>query len=600
MTSGGANKLGGPSFVLTRQLLSPWDHQFAMHPEGLFFQPPARADGAVPASRRLSGPFEIVAELKSLDQGTPNPGFLLRIPDGDLCSHEIVVLRAELQGDALDVRRRLAALGLEISTQKLAKDLFTEALNSAKPSTLGWHTQSSGWKFGHRFFVMPGQHSVGGEDQLVHFTGRAESAPYSSSGSLDGWKAEVAARARGNPLLMFSLCVALAGPLIRICGAEGGGFHLVGPSSSGKSTSLWGAASVWGKGGGHGFANTWLATSNGLEGVAAARNDTFLGLDELGRCDPDALARAIYVLSDGQGKERLHADASLKARAQWLCMILSTGELSIEAALRETRRRTAVRAGQELRILTIPTDLREDLPMILDLHGEPSPTAFAERYKRVSALHYGHAGPALVKALIADPKRIEWVKEHCDAFREHLRSTSDTGQTQRASWRFALCATAGELAIELGLLPWPPCSATEVCEHVFEAWATGFGRSVSRETHGILETIERNLHLNAHTAFWQVEEDSRSAKAVGGSQFLGYKYHDQEEGLLFLVSRPSMTEFICPGHDVTTVARTLDEAGLLATNDKQASGRKRYRYRKTINGIKADFIAVKVAILEGD
>lgn len=599
MNADGANGVSGLGLVPTPLLPSPWDHQFAMRPEGLYFQPPARADFAVPPPRRLSGPFEIVAELKSLDLGPPNPGFLLRIPDGDSRSHEIVVLRAELQGDAHDVRRRLAALGLEISTHKQAKDLFTEALNSAKPSTLGWHTQSSGWKFGHRFFVIPGQASVGGEDQFVHFTGRAESAPYSSSGSLDGWKAEVAARALGNPLLMFSLCVALAGPLIAICGAEGGGFHLVGPSSTGKSTSLWGAASVWGKGGGHGFATTWLATSNGLEGVAAARNDTFLGLDELGRCDPEALARAIYVLSDGQGKERMHADASLKARAQWQCMILSTGELSIEAALRETRRRTAVRAGQELRILTIPTDLREDLLMIPHTHGASSASSFAETYKKASALHYGHAGPALVKALIEDPKRIEWVREHCADFRQHLRSMSDTGQTQRASWRFALCATAGELAIELGLLPWRACSATEVCEHVFEAWAAGFGRSVSRETHGILETMRRNLHLNAHTTFWQVEEDSRSAKAESRPQFHGFKYNDQEEGLLFLIPR-HLVDIICPGHDVTNVARALDEAGFLATNDKQTSGRKRYRYRKTINGIKADFIAVKVAILEGD
>ncbi len=49
--------------------------------------------------------------------------------------------------------------------------------------------------------------------------------------------------------------------------------------STGKSTVLRVASSVWG---GFDYLQSWRATSNGLEGIAAAHNDSLLCLDEIG------------------------------------------------------------------------------------------------------------------------------------------------------------------------------------------------------------------------------------------------------------------------------------------------------------------------------
>ena len=82
---------------------------------------------------------------------------------------------------------------------------------------------------------------------------------YRTAGTLDGWK-EIAALSIGNSRLSFALCAAFAGPLLRLAGLEGGGFSFEGGSSSGKTTTLQIAASVWG---GPEHVRSWRATDNG-------------------------------------------------------------------------------------------------------------------------------------------------------------------------------------------------------------------------------------------------------------------------------------------------------------------------------------------------
>lgn len=68
-----------------------------------------------------------------------------------------------------------------------------------------------------------------------------------------------------NSRLIFGVSVALAAPLLGICYEENGGFHLRGASSTGKTTILYAAASVFG---GKDFIQRWRATANGLEATA--------------------------------------------------------------------------------------------------------------------------------------------------------------------------------------------------------------------------------------------------------------------------------------------------------------------------------------------
>lgn len=102
---------------------------------------------------------------------------------------------------------------------------------------------------------------------------------------------------------MFAISVAFAGTLAGITGEDSGGFHLRGKSSTGKSTALKVAASVWGHPAT--YVRQWRATSNGLEGLAALHaDDGLLILDELEQVDPKEAGEVAYMLGNGQGKAR--------------------------------------------------------------------------------------------------------------------------------------------------------------------------------------------------------------------------------------------------------------------------------------------------------
>lgn len=121
---------------------------------------------------------------------------------------------------------------------------------------------------------------------------------YRTAGTLEGWR-EIAVLAVGNSRLSFALCAAFAGPLLRLAGLEGGGFSFEGGSSSGKTTALQIAASVWG---GPEHVRSWRATDNGLENIAVLHNDNVLVLDEVGQVNGKVLAECAYAgQRSGQG-----------------------------------------------------------------------------------------------------------------------------------------------------------------------------------------------------------------------------------------------------------------------------------------------------------
>ena len=109
---------------------------------------------------------------------------------------------------------------------------------SALCRPLGWHGST---------FVTP-TGSMGEAEELVVFQNSHAIEPaYAESGTAEDIRRDVlAALATGNTRLVFALSVAFAAALAEISGEDSGGFHLRGASSSGKSTALKLAASVWG------------------------------------------------------------------------------------------------------------------------------------------------------------------------------------------------------------------------------------------------------------------------------------------------------------------------------------------------------------------
>jgi putative DNA primase/helicase len=182
----------------------------------------------------------------------------------------------------------------------------------------------------------------------------AASAPYDARGTVEEWRNGVARLAAGHVLPVLTISAAFAGPLLQPAGMEGGGIHLSGSSSQGKTTLLQMGASVWGRGDNGGYVRTWLATANGLEGAAAGATDTALILDEIGQVDAAQVSAVVYALANGVGKARATKDGSLREPKTWRVVIVSSGEIKIETKLLEDRGGKRPRAGQFVRMLDIP------------------------------------------------------------------------------------------------------------------------------------------------------------------------------------------------------------------------------------------------------
>jgi putative DNA primase/helicase len=85
-----------------------------------------------------------------------------------------------------------------------------------------------------------------GAELWLHAAQGSGHAQFKQAGTLEDWRANVAALAVGNSRLTFALSAAFAGGLCWLHPNVSGGFHWAGGSSLGKSALLYSAASLCG------------------------------------------------------------------------------------------------------------------------------------------------------------------------------------------------------------------------------------------------------------------------------------------------------------------------------------------------------------------
>ena len=343
--------------------------------------------------------------------------------------------------------------------------LLKEALNGIQCDRRVRTTDRTGWL--GNVFVLPHKTIGLGAEEII-FRSSVFSAHYAEEGTLDEWRSAVAAPAKGNSRILFALSAAFAGPVFDALEEEPIGVNFFGHSSTGKSTALAIAGSVWGGGGRNGFAQTWHATRNGLEPIAKAHSGTCLCLDELGEIDARAASEYAYGLMNGTGKSRADRSGEARRKAEYRVNILSSGEISMADKILEAGARA--RQGQSVRFVDVPADGGKGLGIFDETHGQP-PGEVAVKLKNAAFRIYGTAGPALIESLsrdllaALDRIRIDAKKAASD----WLPAGAD-GQICRVAHRFALIGAAGDLAAETLGLPWDKSEALDAAKACFAAW----------------------------------------------------------------------------------------------------------------------------------
>ncbi|MBM3196269.1 MAG: DUF927 domain-containing protein [Chlamydiae bacterium] len=480
-------------------------------------------------------------------------------PDGKL--HEWLMPQELLAGDGNEIRRTLLSMGLKIGEDKRAKDLLTKYLLSCDPidrvrtiDRTGWHGQ---------FYVLPDGPIGKQAGEKVLFLGPHVRQPiFHSLGSIEEWQRRIATPCIGNSRLMFSLSAAFAGPLLGICHEENGGFHLRGASSTGKTTALDVAASLFG---GKDYIQRWRATANGLEATAKLYNDLLLPLDEMGEINPKEAGEVAYMLGNGTGKARADKTGGARDKAKFCCLFLSTGEISLAQHMLEDGKKA--KAGQETRIADIPADLGV-YGVFESLHGYGDGAAFSDAIKTATRECHGAAGPKYIYHLSEDFQVVrDAVDATIDSFIEEYVSKGSSGQVKRVGRRFGLVAAGGELAIHFGIAPWQKGSAVAAAGKCFQDWLAHRGDDQDLEEKKIIATIQLFFEMHGNSRFTDWHDDD--AKTYNRA---GFRKNEGDRTEYYVFEEVFKNE-LCQGTDWRQASKLLIKKGYLKPSSDRRSTR---------------------------
>jgi putative DNA primase/helicase len=509
----------------------------------------------------ISSKFTVVAETRD-HEGT-SWGVLLHWNDHDGRHHQLALPRSSLAGDGAEARRILLDGGLFVAPGKKARDLLNGFLLQVRSPARARATQRVGWH-GSAFVLPDRSFGEQGNDNLLLQTVTAHEHAFRQKGTLKSWQEGIARYAIGNSRLVLAISAAFAGPLLSPCSAEGGGIHFKGASSTGKSTALHVAGSVWGGGDTNGYVRSWRATANGLEGVALGHSDTLLCLDELSQLAAKDAGEAAYMLANGSGKSRSSRDGSARRASKWQVLFLSSGEIGLADKVAEDGRGRKLAAGQQVRIVDVPADAGAGMGMFEDLNGCASPEIFARKLKAAAQQYYGVAAREHLSVLIPDLDAIKAaVSQHISSFIRQYVPTGADGQVERVARRFALIAAGGEIAATAGIVPWKAGVATGAGARCFADWLTMRGGIEPAEVQEGIEQVRAFIQFHGMARFipaW--EEHEKNEKNVTWRDVAGYR-RKTEQGWDFYVTTSAWKDQVCRGLDHRRLAASLGAKGLI-------------------------------------
>ncbi len=450
-------------------------------------------------------------EARTRDQDGGGWGYFLTFADPLGHKKQWAMPARMLSADGGEYRASLLNMGLLISTTPRARNLLTQYIQTRKPEEFASCTDRVGWHNG-RSFVLPKETIGDSGERIVFQSDNAIENTFRVKGTPDQWRDRVGALCVGNSRMVFAVACAFAGPLLRPAGMESGGFHYRGDSSSGKTTALKLAASVYG---GTSYLQRWRATDNALEAIAAQHSDVLLCLDELAQIEPKIAGECAYMLANEQGKARASRTGTPRPRQAWRLLFLSAGELGLADHMAEGMKRT--RVGQEVRMCDIPADAGAGLGAFENLHTASGGAAFAKHITGQAQTVYGATGRAW----------LEWLTAHADTLKASIRSAADalaatlipkdsSGQVERVGARFALVGAAGELATQAGLTGWPVGESEQAARACFNAWLAARGGNGNGEIVAMLRQVRRFLetHGEGRFAIWHRGSDDHAPKTL--------------------------------------------------------------------------------------
>lgn len=516
----------------------------------------------------ICSPLKIIALLR--DTSSENWGRLLEFSDADGHKHSWGMPMQMLKGNGEELRGELLNRGLELAPSYKARNKLLEYITCSKPNSrarcvtrVGWHHEGDS-----RVFVLPNKTLGESQEKIVYQT-EAPGTHFKTNGSLTDWKDNIAKYCSGNSRLVLAVSCAFASMLLEIAGEDSGGINYFGSSSTGKTTALRVATSVYGA---PDYLSRWRATVNGLEALATVRNDCLLILDELAQVEPKEAGNAIYTLANGTGKARANQRGGTRLKNEWRILFLSSGEIDLNQHASDGGKK--ITAGQQVRCIDIYADAGKDLGIFETLHGFDSGDKFSSHLQEMTKQYFGTPAIDFLEQITqqANMRKLpSIIKELRERFvKENVAKGAD-GQVMRVGKRIALIASAGELATKLGLTGWSEGEAMNAAKICLNTWVENRGGTGNSERAALLAQVKGMFESHGDSRF-QILESLDDLPLVRDR--LGFKKKvSKENGEIvdwYYVLSNGFKE-IHKGYTQSFTLDTLKNAGWLDIKNSQAN-----------------------------
>ena len=494
------------------------------------------------------------------DPDSKNWGKLLEFTNRDGVTHRWAMPMSLLKGNGEEMRGQLMDWGVNISNQPKARTLLNEYISKCEPKKRYTSVEKVGWY--KDVYVVPGR-TIGNllqNEEVVYQSTNGSNLGFVEHGSLIQWNTQIGRYVSGNSRLIFAVSLALAGVLLRDLNVNGGGFHIVGGSSIGKSTINHVAVSVWGD---RSRFKTWRSTGNALEQIAMMHNDNTLILDEIGEANKYEMENIVYMLANGQGKERSNKGFENRDPKTWRLLFLSNGEIDLRSMLQSIGK--TPKDGQTLRIANIPADTGK-FGVFERLHGFANGSQLADYLKAKAEEVHGSLGPEFLQKYIASNTE---AKERARFLRDDFKSRNhvvNDSQVSRVLDRFALVAAAGELAYEYGLVSWGQGDAMKALTECFELWLKERG-SGNNEAEEAINQVKSFIERNENSRFETLQTGTQPLASKPSfhnviNNRAGFKHFDSGRDIYYIYPETFKAE-VCRDINHQTALSELKAQGFL-------------------------------------
>ncbi len=483
--------------------------------------------------------------------------------------------REKLAGNGAAAIRLLMKAGVHVvrrdaAIKALARFLYFKPTREiVRMSRVGWAQVGSHWIFVRPDEVITPLDMPRARDTTYVLDAAATRHGLHVAGTTKQWAHEVAAPLRGNANVALSFATFFATPLLRWASEPGGGVHLHGTSTIGKTWASDVGQSIYGwpyETADDAFGVSWGGSEAGSDAFTQGRTDLGIALDEITRADRRKAEEIVYTIASGTRGPRAKSTGQLRETAHANVLVLSTGEKSLVEFIGPS-----LQEGARKRLVDVPAEVQpgsafETIPRD-QIHAE-SKRSFDAVKRQHGAVgrdwqrHLVNLGPDEIKSQLHKHREAFLALPEVVAVAEKAHP-----QVRAVVNRFALYDAALRMAIAAGLLPWTVEEADSGIAACVRRWVKQRGNidtagELVRAVHGFKAAInaalaDRFIHVGKVAGQWAPMTAADEIKQRTPELFDGYAKPDR------VLVRPEAWRRLSNGIDVAEIARHLQQQGAL-------------------------------------